>query len=44
MNNFKKNVAEKVRKIAKNMAIFACGAASSYGGYQAKEPKNIYKK
>lgn len=44
MKEFKKSVAGIIEKIAKYMAVSACGAASHYGGYQTKEPKNIYKK
>lgn len=33
-----------IQKVTKHMAIVACGAASHYGGYQTKEPKNIFKK
>lgn len=44
MKSFKKSVAEMIGKFAKHMAVLACGAASHYGGYQAKEPKNIYRK
>lgn len=44
MKRSKRLLAEMIQKIAKHTAIIACGAASMYGGYQAKEPKNIYKK
>lgn len=44
MKKFKRLLAEMIQKIAKHTAILACGAASAYGGYQAKEPKNIYKR
>lgn len=37
-------VAKLIEMFAKNMAIMACGAASTWGGYQAKEPKNIFEK
>lgn len=37
-----KDKKPKFRAI-KRMGIAACGCASMYGGYQAKEPKNIYK-
>ena len=36
-------IAIFVQKLTKHMAIIACGAASHWGGYQMKEPKNIYK-
>lgn len=44
MKRTKKWFAEMIRMLTKHMAIFACGAASSYGGYQPKEPKNIFLK
>lgn len=44
MKSLKKLLAEMIQKIAKHTAILACGAASAYGGYQTKEPKNIYKR
>lgn len=44
MKEFKRLVARMIQKFAKHTAILACGAASAYGGYQTKEPKNIYKK
>lgn len=37
----KKRIAEGVAKIAMVMAKKACGAASIYGAYQAKEPKAV---
>lgn len=43
MKRFKKTLAEMIQRFAKHTAILACGSASHYGGYQAKEPKNIYK-
>ncbi len=44
VKSLKKLLAEMIQKIAKHTAILACGAASAYGGYQTKEPKNIYKR
>ena len=44
VKSLKKLLAEMIQKIAKHTAILACGAASEYGGYQTKEPKNIYKR
>lgn len=44
VNKFKRLLAEMIQKLAKHTAILACGAASAYGGYQTKEPKNIYQK
>ena len=44
VKKFKKMIAEMIQKIAKHTAILACGAASHYGGYQTREPKNIYKR
>lgn len=44
MKKFNKFLAEMIRNFAKHSAVFACGAASMFGGYQTKEPKNIYKK
>ncbi|SFD18618.1 hypothetical protein [Ruminococcus albus] len=43
MNKIIKTTAEFIQKIAKHMAIMACGSASHYGGYQTKEPRNIFK-
>jgi cyclic lactone autoinducer peptide len=43
MKKAKKSVAEIIQKVVKHMAVMACGTASHYGGYQAKEPKNIFK-
>lgn len=43
MKKFKKMIAEMIQKISKHTAILACGAASHYGGYQTREPKNIYR-
>lgn len=43
MKRFKRTLAKMIQRFAKHSAILACGAASMYGGYQAKEPKNIYK-
>ena len=40
----KRFIAKLIEKFSKNMAIMACGAASTWGGYQAKEPKNIFEK
>ncbi|MBE6837178.1 MAG: cyclic lactone autoinducer peptide [Ruminococcus sp.] len=37
-------IANLIEMFAKRMAIVACGAASTWGGYQAKEPKNIFEK
>ena len=42
--NFCKSFAYMIREISKHMAIMACGAASLWGGYQIKEPKNIFDK
>lgn len=39
-----KKLAKAIKRITKRMAIVACGAASYWGGYQAKEPKNIFEK
>lgn len=39
----KKLLASLIARATKRMGIAACGCASMYGGYQAKEPKNIYK-
>lgn len=44
MKKAKRVVAEMIQMITRNTAVLACGAASFFGGYQAKEPKNIYKK
>lgn len=44
MKTIKKAIAKSIGRCAKNMAVLACGAASAFGGYQAKEPKNIFKK
>lgn len=44
VKSLKKLLAEMIQKIAKHTAILTCGAASAYGGYQTKEPKNIYKR
>lgn len=35
----KVKVSEVVMKVASHMAGIACGAASTYGFYQPKEPK-----
>lgn len=43
MKKIKKLIAITIQKITKHTAILACGTASAYGGYQAKEPNNIYK-
>ena len=43
MKKIRKSVAMIIQKVTKHMAVIACGSASHYGGYQAKEPKNIYK-
>ncbi len=37
----KKMVADAAAKIAKAMAVKACGAASIWGSYQPKEPKAL---
>ena len=37
-------IATLIQKLTKHMGIAACGAASQWGGYQTKEPKNIFKK
>ena len=39
-----KALAKLIEMITKRIGIAACGACSYWGGYQAKEPKNIYKK
>ena len=44
VKSLKKLLAEMIQKIAKHTAILACGAASAYGGYQTKEPKNTIQK
>ena len=36
-------LASLIARATKRMGIAACGCASMYGGYQAKETKNIYK-
>ena len=41
MKSFKKLLASLIARA--RMGIAACGCASMYGGYQTKEPKNIYK-
>lgn len=43
MRSFKKLLASLIARATKRMGIAACGCASMYGGYQTKEPKNIYK-
>lgn len=43
MRSFKKLLAGLIARATKRMGIATCGCASMYGGYQAKEPKNIYK-
>lgn len=40
----KEKIAYAIREFSKHMAIMACGAASYFGGYQIKEPKNIFNK
>ena len=37
----KKIVADAAAKMAKAMAVKACGAASMFGAYQPKEPKAL---
>lgn len=37
----KKIVADAAAKMAKAMAVKACGAASIWGSYQPKEPKAL---
>lgn len=37
----KKIVADTAAKVAKAMAVRACGAASMWGSYQPKEPKAL---
>lgn len=37
----KKMAADITAKIAKTMAVKACGAASIWGAYQPKEPKAL---
>lgn len=32
-------LARAIARIAKRMAILACGSASMFGGYQPKEPQ-----
>lgn len=44
MKNVRKSVAKIIQRVTKHMAVIACGSASHYGGYQIKEPKNIYRK
>lgn len=44
MKSLRNKIAMLIKAFTKNMAIMACGAASTWGGYQMKEPKNIYKK
>ena len=44
MKKIKKAVAKSIGHCAKSMAVLACCAASAFGGYQTKEPKNIFKK
>lgn len=39
MRSFKKLLASLIARATKRMGIAACGCASMYGGYQAKEPK-----
>ena len=43
MRSFKKLLASLIARATKRMGIAACGCASMYGRYQAKEPKHIYK-
>lgn len=44
MKAFKRFVAEMIKIVSRQNAVLACGAASFFGGYQTKEPENIYKK
>ncbi|WP_455268365.1 hypothetical protein [Ruminococcus sp.] len=44
MEEFKKCLAKIIKMLTRHTAILACGAASFFGGYQTKEPKNIYKR
>ena len=44
MEEFKKYLAKVIKMLTRHTAILACGAASFFGGYQTKEPKNIYKR
>ena len=37
-------IAGLLQSITKFMALSAYGSASHWGAYQAKEPKNIFKK
>lgn len=39
----KKKIANVIAKLALKSAKAACGAASSYGPYQPKEPANLKK-
>ena len=39
----KKKISNAVAKISLAMAKKSCGAASSYGSYQPKEPANLKK-
>lgn len=41
MRSFKKLLASLIARATKRMGIAACGCASMYGGYQAKEPKTF---
>ena len=40
----KSKIAKVIKFITKYMALAACGATSYWGGYQMKEPENIYKR
>ena len=39
-----KVLAMIIARFSKRMGIVACGAASIWGGYQTKEPKNVFEK
>ena len=43
MRSFKKLLASLIARATKRMGIAACGCASMYGGYQAKEAKTFTK-
>lgn len=40
----KNKLARMLKTVVKFFALAACGATSYWGGYQMKEPENIYKK
>ena len=39
-----RTLAVMIASLSKRMGLVACGAASVWGGYQAKEPKNVFEK